>query len=745
MKTNKNHPGEISHDRLILPIALGVFALVLLRNAWLAEDAFITFRTVDNFIHGHGLRWNIVERVQTYTHPLWMFLVSALYFITREIPYTVIALATIISVVAASVLCYRLGVPPLGAAMGLALLTCSKAFVDFSTSGLENPLTHLLVAIFVALYLTPEHNDKTLSHLALIAGLATFNRMDTLLLLLPGLCWAWWHQRGWHATRSVIAGFAPFLCWILFSLWYYGFPLPNTAYAKLNTGIPLGESIQRGVWYWSSSFELDPLTLPAIAFAMILPLARKTRRALPLSFGLLLYLLYILRIGGDFMSGRFLSVPLLISATLISRHALSKPAHLAGAITALLLVGFALPRSPLRSGADYGRDIAELVDRHRISDERGIFYRHTGLMPLLYGEAEEHWWATRGHQVKKHGNLQETTKEGFLVIPPSATRPAITTWMNIGLSGFHAGPDVHIIDAIALGDPLLARLPALANPLWGPGHFGRMMPKGYIETHAQNRNSLADQNLAAYYDKLRHIVRGDLFSADRLREIWRLNTGHYSHLIDRQAYRFPSDLERSRSELRIRPGDPLKHIDLAKALFAAKETGQALAALENALRQNALSAANHYLAAELCYANGLYQQATEAFIAAIQLSETDTEKNKALMHNGLGASLEALHRPEEAALAYLAAIKLDEANPIFYHNQGVLKLRQHDAEGAIAALRQAVVRGADTETVLLLGALLKRAGLNAEMRELYRRALSNPSLSTTNQQALTDQLRDSQD
>ena len=28
-------------------------------EAWIGEDAFITFRTIDNFVRGHGLRWNI--------------------------------------------------------------------------------------------------------------------------------------------------------------------------------------------------------------------------------------------------------------------------------------------------------------------------------------------------------------------------------------------------------------------------------------------------------------------------------------------------------------------------------------------------------------------------------------------------------------------------------------------------------------------------------------------------------------
>ena len=51
---------------------LALAALVMLRSAWVSDDALITFRTLDQFTSGNGLRWNLVERVQTYTHPLWL-------------------------------------------------------------------------------------------------------------------------------------------------------------------------------------------------------------------------------------------------------------------------------------------------------------------------------------------------------------------------------------------------------------------------------------------------------------------------------------------------------------------------------------------------------------------------------------------------------------------------------------------------------------------------------------------------
>ena len=58
--------------RALIPSGLALlwFAGCVLCAAWVADDAFITLRTVDNLLAGYGPRWNVVERVQTYTHPL---------------------------------------------------------------------------------------------------------------------------------------------------------------------------------------------------------------------------------------------------------------------------------------------------------------------------------------------------------------------------------------------------------------------------------------------------------------------------------------------------------------------------------------------------------------------------------------------------------------------------------------------------------------------------------------------------
>src|SRR5512145_841674 len=79
--------------KLIIPM-LVIFIALLVQTSWVEEDAFITLRTSDNFIHGYGLRWNVDERVQTYTNPLWMFLLAGAHAIIEN-PYITLILLSI--------------------------------------------------------------------------------------------------------------------------------------------------------------------------------------------------------------------------------------------------------------------------------------------------------------------------------------------------------------------------------------------------------------------------------------------------------------------------------------------------------------------------------------------------------------------------------------------------------------------------------------------------------------------------
>src|SRR6186997_2028230 len=122
--------------------------VVLVRTAWVADDALITIRSALNFVHGYGPTFNIDERVQAYTHPAWFLLVSGLLLVTHN-PFLAVWL---LSFVCAILVCHLVQVSfARGAwmgAVGVLILLTSKAYVDFLASGLENPLAHVLVAAF---------------------------------------------------------------------------------------------------------------------------------------------------------------------------------------------------------------------------------------------------------------------------------------------------------------------------------------------------------------------------------------------------------------------------------------------------------------------------------------------------------------------------------------------------------------------------------------------------------------------
>ena len=140
---------------LVIPFLL-LYAFIILKNAWLCDDAYITLRVADNFINGYGLTWNIYERVQAYTHTLWLFLITAVYIFTREAYFTMIFTSVAVSFAAVVLYAFKVAGTKILAVMGIIALSFSSAFVDYSTSGLENPLSFLILALFLYVYVNSE-------------------------------------------------------------------------------------------------------------------------------------------------------------------------------------------------------------------------------------------------------------------------------------------------------------------------------------------------------------------------------------------------------------------------------------------------------------------------------------------------------------------------------------------------------------------------------------------------------------
>ena len=91
-----------------------------------------------------------------------------------------------------------------------------------------------------------------------------------------------------------------------------------------------------------------------------------------------------------------------------------------------------------------------------------------------------------------------------------------------------------LVDVFALSSPFLSRLPARRDYGWRPGHFPRAFPEGFRQS-LNGENVLKSQDLKPLLDSVLLITRGPIFSAERIREIWRINTGFYKANV-RRAY-----------------------------------------------------------------------------------------------------------------------------------------------------------------------------------------------------------------
>jgi arabinofuranosyltransferase len=247
------------------------------------------------------------------------------------------------------------------------------------------------------------------------------------------------------------------------------------------------------------------------------------------------------------MSGRFFTLPLLAAVVLISRLDFAQIGSEAVTLLFAFVVGLGM-MSPISTSQLYGPEDYAVVDGRGIADERVWYFPdvaliHSSRMKVMPDSVGKYW----GIEARELGKQD-------LQVNPSG---------NIGLYGYYAGPQVHIIDWFALADALEARLPAKRMVNWRIGHFERVVPKGYVSTAYAPGNRIEDQNLAKFYDQLELIIKGELFSRERWQAIWLMNTHQLDYLIDFETYRYPDTLERSADELAPAAGKKAEAISIS--------------------------------------------------------------------------------------------------------------------------------------------------------------------------------------
>lgn len=523
-----NRSGTLHPLLLSAPwIAATVFLAFVVRNYWVGDDAYISFRSLDQLFAGHGPRWNPVDRVQVYTSPLWFWVMALSRLAIHDVYLNALVLSVGMATVLAIYLIRNIRNPVLTASLFLSLLL-SNSFMDFTGSGLEYPLVYLLTGLFAfsfSQYSKGGKSPQTARQFMVVASLLMVTRHDLLLMILPPcIACLWWEKQ--QRFRLIALLSAPLVCWTLYSLIYYGLAFPNTAYAKLHLDVPTWQFLEQGVMYFYRGLTTDIFSLLVLLAGIpFLLLQRASPHLRILALSALLPCAYTLWVGGDFMAGRFYSYPFFLVCLCLCQYldeyldSPDKKLLLRAAVIGPLALGYAVfyPHTPVNTPAVFDKRTVE----HGISDERGMFSGFTSIWKYFDND-------------KPYFPDHSTVLEGLAIknLPggPDNLNPPVI--MAIGIFSYWAGLDAYVLDVVALPDAMRSRLPRQSDG-WAVGHTARFIPGWYYESmNAKKPLMTYDSALNTYFSAVSRLTQDDdLFSPERLETILMFNLGFYEHYL----------------------------------------------------------------------------------------------------------------------------------------------------------------------------------------------------------------------
>ncbi len=255
-KTNKNSKPRSFKIVNILGIGLflGLFFYLYKPLSFVQDDAYITFRYVKNFITGNGLVFNPGEYVEGYTNFLWLLLLSLTSILGFGIEQTSLNLSVFFGL-SAIILTYKLTSAVFKSSrqnniffkdsifllIPAGLLVLTGSFGYWAVSGMETSLFISLILASIYFYFKTE-NQKTNFILPSLLFLTFLLRPEGILISFliysHKLFYILFKDKETRKTglkfffTEVAVLLTPALLYTLFRLLYFGYPFPNTYYAK---------------------------------------------------------------------------------------------------------------------------------------------------------------------------------------------------------------------------------------------------------------------------------------------------------------------------------------------------------------------------------------------------------------------------------------------------------------------------------------------------------------------------------
>ncbi|NOX16686.1 MAG: hypothetical protein GXO87_00175 [Chlorobi bacterium] len=328
----------------LLTIIIGAYFYFSSLHEHIQDDTFIFLRYAQNFVHGNGLVFNPGEYVEGFTGFLWLALITILQFLKEDLVQSV----TLISMIFGGTMIYftyKLStaiqlpfeaktteikerekiakgaflfdlIPPL-------LLALNGAVHYWAGSGMETMLYSTFLTAGLYYFLSRDVKEKYFLYSAIYLTLASLTRPEGLLViavvLMRELVFLFEKEKSFASSikklfsgrhlQFILIVFVPNFLLMLFRLFYYGYPLPNTFYAKAGFS---PEYISNGFEYFTRFASAYLLWGILLLLPLILLKKKEVFGKITLLYSIvILYSLYIIFIGGDVLPVNRFFIPIL--------------------------------------------------------------------------------------------------------------------------------------------------------------------------------------------------------------------------------------------------------------------------------------------------------------------------------------------------------------------------------------------------------------------------------------------------
>ncbi|MEA3297091.1 MAG: hypothetical protein U9R56_04435, partial [candidate division Zixibacteria bacterium] len=336
----------------LLPVipALAVYSALAHKFNFIQDDAFISYRYVANYLNGHGLVYNIGERIEGFTNFGWV--ICTIFWGVLGVEYINVSRITgLLFGAGIIVLTYMMARLLFNdrnrwfALLPTGLVGINLSLAYWSPAGLETAAFAFLAMLSLYLYL--KRNWLLIFSILMAVWVRPEGALLVGLLLIIEAVTE--RRLPKFSFMCAAISFIMSLPFVVFKLVYYGSVFPNPFFAK--TGIHF-DQIQNGMEY--AGRFLSDYGFYGVGFLIPLIFYRKLSREMRVVWLFsILYTIYVILVGGDVLKVHRFFIPILgpaailltVSIQLIVRKLKSKTRYMILFVTAipLLILTYVLP------------------------------------------------------------------------------------------------------------------------------------------------------------------------------------------------------------------------------------------------------------------------------------------------------------------------------------------------------------------------------------------------------------------